>query len=30
MWDGEGDGVKAVLRWSRMEEIVPGEVGVVS
>ena len=27
MWDAEGDGVRAVLRWSGMEEIVPGEVG---
>ena len=32
VWDGEGDGVKAVLRWSGVEEILPGEVrvGVVS
>ena len=30
VWDGGGDGVKAVLRWSGAGEIVPGEVGVVS
>ena len=26
--DGEGDGVKAVSRWSGVGESVPGEVGV--
>ena len=28
VWDGEKYAVSAVLRWSRSEEIVPGEVGV--
>lgn len=28
MWDGERAGVKAVLRWRELEEIVPGEAGV--
>ena len=28
VWDGEGDGVGAELRWSELEEIVVGEVGV--
>ena len=30
VWDDEKYAVSAVLRRSRMEEIVPGEVGVVS
>ena len=29
VWDGGKYAVSAVLRWSRLEEIVPGEVGVV-